>query len=74
MEVKNIFMNLIMRTYERQHASNANCLCGGEVKNGAANPEDAITISETATRRFFRDIMENSLQKGLNEVMTNENI
>jgi hypothetical protein len=67
MEVKSIFMNLIMRTYEKQNV-------GITAKNDAERPgKDTVTISKRAGSRLFRDIMENSLQKGLNEVITDEN-
>ncbi|MCK7471762.1 MAG: hypothetical protein MZU95_14035, partial [Desulfomicrobium escambiense] len=34
---------------------------------------DSVTISERAGKRLFRDVMENSLQKGLREVIVDEN-
>jgi hypothetical protein len=34
---------------------------------------DSVTISQRASKRLFRDIMESSLQKGLNEVLIDEN-
>jgi hypothetical protein len=69
MEVKSIFMNLIMRTYEKQHAMNAGTVRGEADKYTA----DTVTISERAGKRLFRDVMENSLQKGLREVIVDEN-
>lgn len=73
MEVKSIFMNLIMRTYEKQHAMNAGTVRNEAEKAGGENSADTVMISERASKRLFRDIMENSLQKGLNEVVIDEN-
>lgn len=71
MEVKSIFMNLIMRTYEKQNALSAQ---KHEVeKAGSETKTDTVTISQRAGKRLFRDIMENSLQKGLSEVLPDEN-
>ncbi len=71
MEVKSIFMNLIMRTYEKKNA-----LSPGKhdmEKQGVEHGADTVTISQRSSKRLFRDIMENSLQKGLNEVLIDEN-
>lgn len=73
MEVKSIFMNLIMRTYEKQHAMNAGTVRNETDKTGGEHGADTVTISERASKRLFRDIMENSLQKGLSEVVIDEN-
>jgi hypothetical protein len=71
MEVKSLFMNLIMRTYEKQNASSS---MRHEVeKSGSELDADSVTISQRASKRLFRDIMESSLQKGLNEVLIDEN-
>lgn len=72
MEVKSIFMNLIMRTYERQHAMNAGTVRNEADKTGGEHGSDTVTISERAGKRLFRDIMESSLQKGLSEVVIDE--
>jgi hypothetical protein len=72
MEVKSIFMNLIMRTYEKQHAMNAGIVRNDAGRSSGDHGEDTVTISEGASKRLFRDIMESSLQKGLNEVVVNE--
>ncbi len=69
MEVKSIFMNLIMKTYEKQNAMNP-------MKADKTNSErnaDSVTISPKASKRLFRDIMEHTLQKGLSEVLIDEN-
>jgi len=71
MEVKSIFMNLIMRTYEKQNA-------GSTVKHDldmaiGEESADSVSISQQAGKRLFRDIMESSLKKGLNEVPIDEN-
>ncbi|HWR67695.1 MAG TPA: hypothetical protein VN416_01610 [Desulfomonilia bacterium] len=73
MEVKSIFMNLIMRTYEKQHAMNAGTVRGEADKYEGDHTADTVTISERAGKRLFRDVMENSLQKGLREVIVDEN-
>ena len=71
MEVKSIFMNLIMRTYEKQ---NVILTSKNEIEKTSSEHEaDTVTISQSASKRLFRDIMESSLQKGLNEVLTDEN-
>lgn len=67
MEVKRSFMNLIMRTYEKQHAMNS----AKAEKTGSEN--DNVTISSRANKRLFQDVMENSLEKGLSEVLIDEN-
>jgi hypothetical protein len=69
MEVKSIFMNLILKNYEKQDASNA---ARTEKTSGDSN-KDTVTISPRASKRLFRDIMENSLKKGLNEGLPDEN-
>ncbi len=71
MEVKSLFMNLIMRTYEKQNASSS--MRHGVEKSGSELDADSVTISQRASKRLFRDIMESSLQKGLNEVLIDEN-
>jgi hypothetical protein len=69
MEVKSIFMNLIMRTYEKQNAMNAT----KADKTSSEHNADSVTISPKASKRLFRDIMEHTLQKGLSEVLIDEN-
>jgi hypothetical protein len=71
MEVKSLFMNLIMRTYEKQNASLS--MRHDVEKSDSELGTDSITISQRASKRLFRDIMESSLQKGLNEVLIDEN-
>jgi len=71
MEVKSLFMNLIMRTYEKQNVSSS-------MRHDVEKPDielgrDSVTISQRSSKRLFRDIMESSLQKGLNEVVIDEN-
>jgi len=69
MEVKSIFMNLILKTYEKQDAANASRQ--DRVIN--ERNRDTVTISPRAGKRLFRDIMENSLKKSLDEGLKNEN-
>ena len=71
MEVKSLFMNLIMRTYEKQNVSSG--MRHDMEKSDSELGTDSITISQRASKRLFRDIMESSLQKGLNEVLIDEN-
>jgi hypothetical protein len=71
MEVKSLFMNLIMRTYEKQNTSSG--MRHDVEKSGSERDADSVTISKRASKRLFRDIMESSLQKGLNEVLIDEN-
>lgn len=71
MEVKRIFMNLIMRTYEKQNAISPSKNDADKTDGGHA--ADTVTISQRASKRLFRDIMESSLQKGLSEVPIDEN-
>lgn len=71
MEVKSIFMNLIMRTYEKH---NANSPARYDVEKTLGDQSaDTVSISQRASKRLFRDIMESSLQKGLSEVPIDEN-
>jgi hypothetical protein len=70
MEVKSIFMNLILKTYEKQDASSN---AARTEKTNSDRNKDTVTISPRAGKRLFRDIMENSLKKGLNEGLTDEN-
>lgn len=72
MEVKNIFAHLIMKTYEREHLRESGVHGMDGEKKDVQPISDAVSISEGASMRFFRDIMENSLQKGLNGVVINE--
>jgi len=68
MEVKSIFMNLILKTYEKQDAANA-----ARQDRVSDRNRDTVTISPRAGKRLFRDIMENSLKKSLDEGLKNEN-
>lgn len=71
MEVKSIFANLIMRSYEKQDAPKQN---GSQQEVPEKEPvQDAITISPQASRRLFGEIMEHSLKKGLSGVCADEN-
>jgi len=71
MEVKSIFANLIMRTYEKQ----------GPVKTAHMNDKkfddemlyDTVSVSNKSSKRLFSDLMEHSLKKGLSEVHSDEN-
>ncbi len=69
MEVKSIFMNLILKTYEKQDAASV----ARQDRVGNDRNRDTVTISPRTGKRLFRDIMENSLKKSLDEGLKNEN-
>lgn len=71
MKVKNIFVNLIMKTYENQ-GSMKTSLTGSE-KIDQEMTSHNVSISPNSTKRLFSDLMEHSLKKGLNEVHSDEN-
>jgi len=71
MEVKSIFVNLIMRTYEKQGVPMAMHM--HHEKTGNDMKSDDVSISPLASKRLFGDLMEQSLQKGLSEVLPDEN-
>jgi hypothetical protein len=60
-----------MRTYEKQNASSG--MKHDVEKSGSELGVDSVTISQRASKMLFRDVMESSLQKGLNEVLIDEN-
>ncbi|HPW67984.1 MAG: hypothetical protein WDA72_11500 [Desulfomonilia bacterium] len=71
MEVKNIFVNLIMKSYEKQDASK-----GKDSQQEVSEKEpahDVVKISPQASRRLFGELMEYSLKKGLSGVCADEN-
>lgn len=69
MEVKSIFVNLIMKNYEKH----------GSVKTAPQNATekepalDVVSISPQASKRLFGELMEHSLKKGLSGVRKDEN-
>lgn len=71
MEVKSIFVNLIMRTYEKQDSMRASQFSNKPLDNEILS--DSVSISPQATKRLFGDLMEHSLKKGLSEVLPDEN-
>lgn len=71
MEVKSIFVNHIMRTYEKQGAIKASQMQNEKTDNDMRS--DNVSISQQASKRLFGDLMEQSLQKGLSEVLPDEN-
>jgi hypothetical protein len=71
MEVKSIFVNLIMRTYEKQDPMKASQFNNETLDNEIIS--DSVSISPQATKRLFGDLMEHSLKKGLSEVLADEN-
>ena len=71
MEVKNIFVNLIMRTYENQGSMKTSPLNSDRIDNKMAS--DNVSISPKSSKRLFSDLMEHSLKKGLSEVLPDEN-
>jgi hypothetical protein len=71
MEVKSIFVNLIMKTYEKQGSLKASQINNETLDNEIIS--DSVSISPQATKRLFGDLMEHSLKKGLSEVLADEN-
>ncbi len=71
MEVKSIFANLIMKSYEKHGSAKA-----VPPQSDTAEKEpgsDKVSISPNASKRLFGDLMEHSLKKGLSEVRRDEN-
>jgi hypothetical protein len=69
MEVKSIFVNLIMRSYEKQAKQNDS----QQEVPGKEPVQDAVTISPHASKRLFGELMEHSLKRGLSGVCADEN-
>ena len=72
MEVKNIFVNRILRSYEKQDDVMGTMKRDPE-RIGHHSASDSVNISPHATQRLFGDLMEHSLKKGLSEVLIDEN-
>ncbi len=70
MEVKNIFVNLIMRNYDNHGVSRPMHAHAEPPEGDPARGRDAI--SPQAGKRLFGEIMEQSLQKGLSGAMRDE--
>lgn len=71
MEVKSIFVNLIMKNYEK-HGS----VKPAQTQQDATGKEsalDMVSISPHASKRLFGELMEHSLKKGLSGVRKDEN-
>jgi hypothetical protein len=71
MEVKSIFVNLIMKNYEKHGPEKST-----HSHQDAMEKEpilDSISISPQASKRLFGELMEHSLKKGLSGVRTDEN-
>jgi hypothetical protein len=71
MEVKSIFVNLIMKNYEKSSPEKSNY--AHQDAMGREPDLDTISISPQASKRLFGDLMEHSLKKGLSGVRTDEN-
>lgn len=71
MEVKSIFVNLIMKNYEK-HGSEKSTYSYRDAVEKEPGP-DTISISPRASKRLFGELMEHSLKKGLSGVRTDEN-
>jgi len=66
MEVKSIFVNLIMKSYEKHGSSKP-----VQSHSDSADKEpsrDTVSISPQASKRLFGELMEHSLKKGLSGV------
>jgi len=71
MEVKSIFVNLIMKSYEKQDRPESK---NDQQEFPGNEPEaDPVAISPQASERLFGEIMEHSLKKGLSGVCADEN-
>ncbi|HPD20180.1 MAG: hypothetical protein ACOX3E_08905 [Desulfomonilia bacterium] len=71
MEVKNIFVNFIMKSYEKQDAPK---VTNSQQAVSEKEPvQDVVAISPQASRRLFGELMEHSLKKGLSGVCADEN-
>ncbi|HNY65646.1 MAG TPA: hypothetical protein PKM41_09405 [Deltaproteobacteria bacterium] len=71
MEVKSVFVNLIMKNYEK-HGSPKHV----QAQVGTVDKElsrDAASISPQASKRLFGELMEHSLKKGLSGALRDEN-
>jgi hypothetical protein len=71
MEVKSIFVNLIMKSYEKQDISKPKGNHEGVPEKEPAR--DMVSISPHASKRLFGELMEHSLKKGLSGVCADEN-
>ena len=71
MEVKNIFVNHIIKTYEKQGSMNEAHMNNEKFDNEMIS--DDVSISNKGSKRLFSELMEHSLQKGLSEVRSDEN-
>ncbi len=71
MEVKSIFDNLIMKTYEKHGALRAANINKKNFDDEMMS--DDVSISQKGSKRLFSDLMEHSLKKGLSEVRPDEN-
>ena len=71
MEVKSIFVNLIMKNYEKRGASESAPAHADSAEKDPAR--DKVSISPQANKRLFGELMEHSLKKGLSGVISDEN-
>ncbi len=60
MEVKSIFVNTIMRSYEQS-------VRPGAARKDPDDTHDTVNISSRAGQRLFGEMMEHSLTKSLNK-------
>lgn len=71
MEVKSIFVNLIMKNYEKHGPEKSTYL---QQDTREKEPVlDTISITPQASKRLFGELMEHSIKKGLSGVRTDEN-
>jgi hypothetical protein len=70
MEVKSIFVNLIMKNYEKHGAARPVQSHADPVD--AEPSSDTVSISSQASKRLFGELMEHSLKKGLSGVVSDE--
>jgi hypothetical protein len=70
MEVKSIFVNLIMKSYEKHGSSKAVAAHADSMDKEPAR--DKVSISSQAGKRLFGELMEHSLKKGLSGAISDE--
>jgi hypothetical protein len=71
MEVKSIFVNLIMKSYEKPDSPRSRDSHKEVPEKESAR--DVVSISPHTSRRLFGELMEHSLKKGLSGVCADEN-
>ncbi|MEA2101608.1 MAG: hypothetical protein U9P80_03415 [Thermodesulfobacteriota bacterium] len=66
MEVKSIYVNNIMKAYEKPQ-SPGKAQANNEARTDNGRHTDSVSISSRANQRLFDDMMEQSLSRSLNK-------